>query len=189
MTRWPPSRPVPRRWVLANPPFGKKSSITVVGDDGAPNARDVAYNRQDFWVTTTNKQLNFVQHIASLLAIDGRAASSPDNVLFEGGAGETIRRRLLNEYDVHPAASAHRHLLRGRRQGERAVLRPQTARLEPTMDRQVVGVTSAPVSTSPSNSDRCVTSIYSRSSMRSTTVRHESNRSAYAYDDPRRPVK
>ncbi len=88
--------------VLANPPFGKKSSITVVGDDGRAEREDVAYNRQDFWVTTTNKQLNFVQHIASLLAIDGRAAVVvPDNVLFEGGAGETIRRRLLNEYDVH----------------------------------------------------------------------------------------
>lgn len=63
---------------------------------------DVAYNRQDFWVTTTNKQLNFVQQIASMLAIDGRAAVVvPDNVLFEGGAGETIRRRLLKEYDVH----------------------------------------------------------------------------------------
>lgn len=88
--------------VLANPPFGKKSSITVVGDGGRAEREDVAYNRQDFWVTTTNKQLNFVQHIASLLAIDGRAAVVvPDNVLFEGGAGETIRRRLLKEYDVH----------------------------------------------------------------------------------------
>ncbi len=88
--------------VLANPPFGKKSSITVVGEDGRPERDDVAYNRQDFWVTTTNKQLNFVQHIASLLGVDGRAAVVvPDNVLFEGGAGETIRRRLLKEYDVH----------------------------------------------------------------------------------------
>jgi type I restriction enzyme M protein len=88
--------------VLANPPFGKKSSITVVGEDGRGEREDVAYNRQDFWVTTTNKQLNFVQHIASLLAIDGRAAVVvPDNVLFEGGAGESIRRRLLKDYDVH----------------------------------------------------------------------------------------
>ncbi|WP_404315532.1 N-6 DNA methylase [Prescottella equi] len=84
--------------VLANPPFGRKSSIA----GGRTEREDVAYNRQDFWVTTTNKQLNFVQHIASLLAIDGRAAVVvPDNVLFEGGAGETIRRRLLKEYDVH----------------------------------------------------------------------------------------
>ncbi|MFW6641407.1 N-6 DNA methylase [Nocardiopsis algeriensis] len=88
--------------VLANPPFGRKSSITVFGDDGKTNREEISYSRQDFWVTTTNKQLNFVQHIASLLEIHGRAAVVvPDNVLFEGGAGETIRRRLLQEYDVH----------------------------------------------------------------------------------------
>ncbi|MFF4409622.1 class I SAM-dependent DNA methyltransferase [Streptomyces sp. NPDC001404] len=88
--------------VLANPPFGKKSSITVYGEDGKASREAIAYERHDFWVTTTNKQLNFVQHIASLLEIHGRAAVVvPDNVLFEGGAGETIRRRLLSEYDVH----------------------------------------------------------------------------------------
>lgn len=88
--------------VLANPPFGKKSSITVVGDDGRSSRDDIAYSRNDFWVTTTNKQLNFVQHIASMLAVPGRAAVVlPDNVLFEGGAGETIRRRLLQQFDVH----------------------------------------------------------------------------------------
>lgn len=88
--------------VLANPPFGRKSSVTVVGVDGRAEREDIAYSRPDFWVTTTNKQLNFVQHIATALKIDGRAAVVvPDNVLFEGGAGETIRRRLLTEYDVH----------------------------------------------------------------------------------------
>ncbi|SFK68450.1 type I restriction enzyme M protein [Streptosporangium canum] len=88
--------------VLANPPFGKKSAITVIGLDGKATRDDVAYDRQDFWQTTTNKQLNFVQHIARLMAIPGRAAVVlPDNVLFEGGAGEGIRRALLKEYDVH----------------------------------------------------------------------------------------
>lgn len=88
--------------VLANPPFGKRSSITVVGEDGKAEREDIAYNRTDFWVTTTNKQLNFVQHIAALLAPGGRAAGVvPDNVLFEGGAGETVRRRLLRDFDVH----------------------------------------------------------------------------------------
>ncbi|ODR20386.1 type I restriction-modification system subunit M [Mycolicibacterium porcinum] len=92
----------PVSMVLANPPFGRKSSITVIGDDGRAEREDIAYSRNDFWVTTTNKQLNFVQHIATALKIDGRAAVVvPDNVLFEGGAGETVRRRLLNEYDVH----------------------------------------------------------------------------------------
>ncbi|MGH3565673.1 MAG: HsdM family class I SAM-dependent methyltransferase [Pseudonocardia sp.] len=88
--------------VLANPPFGKRSSITVVGEDGRAEREDIAYTRTDFWVITTNKQLNFVQHIASLLKPGGRAAVVvPDNVLFEGGAGETIRRRLLRDFDVH----------------------------------------------------------------------------------------
>ncbi|OLT25119.1 DNA methyltransferase [Nocardiopsis sp. CNR-923] len=88
--------------VLANPPFGRKSSITVFGDDGKANREEISYNRQDFWVTTTNKQLSFLQHIASLLEIHGRAAVVvPDNVLFEGGAGETIRRRLLQQFDLH----------------------------------------------------------------------------------------
>jgi type I restriction enzyme M protein len=88
--------------VLANPPFGKKSSVTMVGADGRESREELAIARQDFWVTTSNKQLNFVQHIKTLLAVNGRAAVVlPDNVLFEGGAGETIRRRLLEEYNVH----------------------------------------------------------------------------------------
>jgi type I restriction enzyme M protein len=88
--------------VLANPPFGKKSSITVIGESGRASREDIAYSRNDFWVTTTNKQLNFVQHIASMLGVPGRAAVVvPDNVMFEGGAGETVRRRLLQQFDVH----------------------------------------------------------------------------------------
>ncbi|MEV0974473.1 class I SAM-dependent DNA methyltransferase [Microtetraspora glauca] len=88
--------------VLANPPFGQKSAITVLGEDGKVVKDEAVYTSRDFWVTTKNKQLNFVQHIAKLMKIDGRAAVVlPDNVLFEGGAGETIRRRLLKEYDVH----------------------------------------------------------------------------------------
>lgn len=88
--------------VLTNPPFGRKSSILVVGEGGETEREQVAYEREDFWATTTNKQLNFMQHVKSLLEIHGRAAVVvPDNVLFEGGAGETIRRKLLAEYDVH----------------------------------------------------------------------------------------
>lgn len=88
--------------VLANPPFGRSSSIRVVGEDGRSSREEREIERADFWATTANKQLNFVQHIASLLEIDGRAAVVlPDNVLFEGGAGETIRRRLLKQYDLH----------------------------------------------------------------------------------------
>jgi type I restriction enzyme M protein len=88
--------------VLTNPPFGKKSSVTVVNEAGETDRETLTYNRQDFWTTTSNKQLNFVQHVKSLLEIHGRAAVVvPDNVLFEGGAGETVRRRLLHECDVH----------------------------------------------------------------------------------------
>jgi type I restriction enzyme M protein len=92
------------RWsvVLSNPPFGRKSSITMVGADGREAREDREIERPDFVVTTANKQLNFVQHIATILDINGRAAVAvPDNVLFEGGVGETLRRRLLNDFDVH----------------------------------------------------------------------------------------
>jgi type I restriction enzyme M protein len=88
--------------VLTNPPFGKKSSTTIVGADGKPYKEKETIERQDFWSTTSNKQLNFVQHVKTLLKQHGRAAIVvPDNVLFEGGAGETIRRKLLHECDVH----------------------------------------------------------------------------------------
>ncbi|WP_335991005.1 class I SAM-dependent DNA methyltransferase [Glycomyces sp. MUSA5-2] len=88
--------------ILANPPFGKKSSITVIGTDGKTEAQDMSYDREDFRVTTTNKQLNFLQHIMASLDMNGRAAVVlPDNVLFEGGAGEKIRDRLLKEFDLH----------------------------------------------------------------------------------------
>ncbi len=92
------------RWsvVLTNPPFGRKSSLTMIGADGRESQSDTEIERQDFVVTTSNKQLNFVQHICTVLAINGRAAVVlPDNVLFEGGAGETIRRRLLADFDLH----------------------------------------------------------------------------------------
>lgn len=89
-------------YVLANPPFGKKSSMTFTNEEGEQEKDDLTYNRQDFWVTTSNKQLNFVQHIKSMLKTTGKAAVViPDNVLFEGGAGETVRKKLLETTDVH----------------------------------------------------------------------------------------
>ncbi len=88
--------------ILTNPPFGKKSSITIVNGDGKADKESLTYNRQDFSATTSNKQLNFLQHVKTLLEINGRAAIVvPDNVLFEGGAGETVRRKLLQGCDVH----------------------------------------------------------------------------------------
>jgi type I restriction enzyme M protein len=105
--------------ILANPPFGKKSGTTIVGEAASaiPGSHGIrasmhsrrkvgkerdTVERDDFWATTSNKQLNFVQHIKTLLKVNGGAAVVvPDNVLFEGGAGETIRRKLLHECDVH----------------------------------------------------------------------------------------
>jgi len=90
------------RVILTNPPFGKKSSVMVVNEEGEQDRQTLTVVREDFWASTTNKQLNFVQLVKSLLEIHGRAAVVvPDNVLFEGGAGETVRRKLLHECDVH----------------------------------------------------------------------------------------
>jgi type I restriction enzyme M protein len=88
--------------VLTNPPFGKRSSVTIVNGDGKAEKGSQVYERQDFSATTSNKQLNFLQHVKTILKINGRTAIVvPDNVLFEGGAGETVRRKLLAECDVH----------------------------------------------------------------------------------------
>lgn len=88
-------------YCLANPPFGTKSSIKITNED-EESSEDMTYNRQDFWVTTSNKQLNFVQHIRSILKTTGKAAVIvPDNVLFEDGAGEIVRKKLLQMTDLH----------------------------------------------------------------------------------------
>ena len=89
-------------YVLTNPPFGKKSSITMTNEEGEEEEEDLVYNRQDFWTTSSNKQLNFVQHINTIMKATGKAAVVvPDNVLFEGGAGETVRQKLLHTTDLH----------------------------------------------------------------------------------------
>jgi type I restriction enzyme M protein len=88
--------------VLANPPFGKTSS-DIITNDKNKTKQDGYHYRSDFWTTTSNKQLAFLQHITTMLTEDGGKAAIvlPDNVLFEGGAGETIRKRLLDEVDLH----------------------------------------------------------------------------------------
>lgn len=89
-------------YVLANPPFGKKSSMTITNSEGDEEKEDLTYNRQDFIVTTSNKQLNFLQHIMTMLKTTGYAAVVlPDNVLFEGGVGEKVRQALLQKTDLH----------------------------------------------------------------------------------------
>lgn len=88
--------------VLTNPPFGKKSATKILGDDGSVKSEKEDYQRDDFTATTSNKQINFLQHIMTVLKIEGRAAVVvPDNVLFEGGAGEKVRKKLLKDFNLH----------------------------------------------------------------------------------------
>ncbi|MDE1820920.1 MAG: SAM-dependent DNA methyltransferase [Euryarchaeota archaeon] len=88
--------------VLTNPPFGRKAAFTITNEEAGADRQALLIIREDFWAETSNKQLNFLQHVKSLLEMGGRAAIVvPDNVLFEGGAGETIRRKLLETCDVH----------------------------------------------------------------------------------------
>jgi type I restriction enzyme M protein len=88
--------------IATNPPFGKTSKVKFLTGDGEQGDDDLAIVRDDFWATTRNKQLNFMQHIVTCMKIGGQAAVVlPDNVLFEGGAGEVIRRRLLHDCDLH----------------------------------------------------------------------------------------
>jgi type I restriction enzyme M protein len=89
--------------VLTNPPFGRKSTVGVGGGGAAiTDGDDQTYRRAGFWAATKNKQLSFLQHAKSLLAERGRCAIViPDNILFEGGAGERVRRALLDQFDVH----------------------------------------------------------------------------------------
>ena len=114
--------------VLTNPPFGKKSSYKVIGADGETKPRAMSYLRDDFWATTSTSSSTSSSMSDRLLTINGRAASlCPDNVLFEGGAGETVRRRLLEECDVHTLLRLPTGSSTPGRQGQRAVLRPQAA--------------------------------------------------------------
>lgn len=87
--------------VLANPPFGKTSSDIITNEEKKAKLPGYHY-REDIWVTTSNKQLAFLQHIITMLKDGGRAAVVlPDNVLFEGGAGEIVRKKLLDVVTLH----------------------------------------------------------------------------------------
>lgn len=77
--------------MLTNPPFGTKK--------GGERA-----NRDDFTYQTSNKQLNFLQHIYRSLKADGKARAAvvlPDNVLFADGEGERIRSDLMDKCNLH----------------------------------------------------------------------------------------
>ena len=88
--------------ILTNPPFWKKSSDTFSTESWKSAKNDTSIVRDDFWTTTSNKQLNFIQHIYTMLEIHGKAAVVlPDNVLFEWWAGEVIRKKLLHNCELH----------------------------------------------------------------------------------------
>ena len=88
--------------VMTNPPFGKKSSNMIFNEAGKAEREILSYERDDFWATSSNKQLNFLQHVKTILKINGRCAIViPDNILFEGGAGETVRREMLKQLNCH----------------------------------------------------------------------------------------
>lgn len=86
--------------ILANPPFGISSSDVPTPDEKLAK-KDGYFLRSDFWVTTSNKQLAFLQHIYTMLSKKGRAAVVlPDNVLFDT-AGTEIRKELLQRTNLH----------------------------------------------------------------------------------------
>jgi len=106
------SSPTTYDYILANPPFGKKSSMTFTNEEGEQEKEDLTYNRSDFWITTSNKQLNFVQHIRTMLKTTGKAAVVlPDNVLFEGGVGETVRKKFRNNRVTYNLTFANGNIL------------------------------------------------------------------------------
>ena len=130
--------------VLTNPPFGKKQSLLFVNEEGETEKDDQIIVREDFWTSTSNKQLNFVQHIYTLLKIDGRAAVVvPDNVLFEGGRGRKGPTQPAGEMPrPHPAAAADGYLVLAGRQGQRDLLRKERGSSR-SVDRQALGLRSA----------------------------------------------
>ena len=88
--------------ILTNPPFGKKSTTMIFSEEGKSEKESMSYERDDFWATTSNKQLNFLQHVKTILKVNGKCAIVvPDNVLFEIGAGEIIRKKMLEQMDCH----------------------------------------------------------------------------------------
>ncbi|GAB3862425.1 hypothetical protein GCM10029963_68560 [Micromonospora andamanensis] len=151
--------------VLANPPFGRSSTIRSVTESGRSSREEREIERTDFWAATANKQLNFVQHIASLLEIDGRAAVVlPDNVLFEGGAGRPSAAGCSSSMTCTPCCACPPA------SSTRAGSRPTCCSSSASVPAKNPGrrssgcTTSAPTSTSRSSRTRCAASISRTSS-------------------------
>ncbi len=175
--------------VLTNPPFGKKSSIAIVNEEGDLEKEDPAYERQDFWTTTKNKQLNFLQHVKTLLKSTAARDRRARQRALRGRRrrdgppqpAQAVRR-------AHAAATADRHLLRPGREGQRAVLRRQAGPGE-ALDEKAVGLRPADehalhAQRQPAEAGRPgrVRRLLSRRRT-ATNVRKASASSAFDYDD------
>ena len=127
--------------VLTNPPFGKKSSVTIVNGEGKAERQSLTVVRDDFWASTSNKQLNFVQHIRTMLKVErhGRGRRARQRAVRGRRRRDDPPPAAARVRRPHAAAPADRHLLRPGREGERAVLRPQ-ARLRHAVDEGAVGL-------------------------------------------------
>ncbi len=110
--------------VPRTPHSKREQSLLFVNEEGDTEKEDQVVLREDFWTSTSNKQLNFVQHIYTLLKIDGRVGMVvPDNARFERGAGEKVRRNLLQKCRVHTLLRADGHLVFAGGKGEHHLFR------------------------------------------------------------------
>jgi type I restriction enzyme M protein len=89
-------------YVLANPPFGKKSSMTITNEEGKQEKRITLSIVRILWLTQPTNNSTFYNTLKRCLKLTGEAAVVlPDNVLFEGGAGETVRKELMKTTELH----------------------------------------------------------------------------------------
>ncbi len=119
--------------VLTNPPFGKKSSITIVGAEGEVSKERETYERDDFWATTSNKQLNFLQHVKTLSQDQRprRHRRAGQRAVRGRGRGDRPAQALARVRCAYAPASADRPLLRPGREGQRALLRQEAGERDP----------------------------------------------------------
>ena len=143
-------------YVLANPPFGKKSSMSFTNAEGEQETDDLTYNRQDFWATTSNKQLNFVQHIRTMLKTNrARGRRRPRQRAVRGRCWRDDSSEAASDHGpAHDSAATHRHLLRAGRQGERHFLRQPSGQPRSAEFEGLVLTTTAPTCITRSSRSR-----------------------------------
>ena len=120
--------------VLTNPPFGRKSALTFVNSEGETEREALTVERPDFWATTSNKGRllgHHQQQATQLPPARAHAAEDPGPGGHRGAGQRAVRGRRRGDgapppagrvRRPHPAAVAHRHLLRPGREGQCAVL-------------------------------------------------------------------